>query len=147
MINQDILDTIKKNLPAIAGEMILEELKELNRLKGVEEQLNKEKLISRELLKAQEQYKSLHEERRELDLKGKKLERDQDLLDNTVLKIRLEEATKRSDSVLELVKLIFRSPIVTREVTGSLPGGVVNCNGSSYATTSPVSLLESTQIK
>jgi hypothetical protein len=124
MINQDILDTIKKNLPAIAGEMILSELEELKRLKDIESKWKSQYTDAQNLKHQLDLANTRLDSQVEINKKIADIELRERELRVKLLEKGLEEANKRADMVLSLVTTIFRNPVVTKKIDGYLPAGV-----------------------
>jgi hypothetical protein len=149
LINQDILESIKKNLPAIAGEMVLDELKELKRLREIETSLVKEVEKSYKLGEQLKLHGPLEEKRARLEVRELAVEERERNQEITLLKHALSESNKRADVVTDLVKTIFRNPITTRTMTGQAAGGVIpGMHGNQgFAASVPVSSTETIEEK
>jgi hypothetical protein len=146
MINQDILDTIKKNLPAIAGEMLLSELEELKRLKDIERKWKDQHTEAQNLKHQLDLARTRLDSQAEIDKKLLDIEMREREMKVKLLEKGLEEANKRADAITTLVSQIFRNPVVTKQLTGNIPvstgGGGTSPGFVSQYPTSTVETLE-----
>lgn len=131
---EEINEAIKKNLPAQLGDILNEQLNLLAKYK-IKDIENSEKIrllqesydsCVKEKNKLQTQIQTVDEiTKRETLVKDRELK--QDLRD---LEVKFSEL-RRLDSV-KMVELVFKSPIYTKSVTGSIPVAVDGCNNGSY---------------
>jgi hypothetical protein len=148
MINQDILESIRNNLPAIAGDLILQELEELKELRNIELKWKSESAQKQTLKDEIETYKRKCQTQDEINTKLKDIETRERNLKVLLLEHSLTEAKQRTAAIEQLVSLIFRHPVTTRQITGQMPCGIVpGTNGNiGYAASSPVSTTETVSV-
>jgi hypothetical protein len=144
LMQEDILDAVRKNLPAQMVGVLQDELKELDRLRVVDQQLadlqsqlslgiTKRRELELELSAWKTRADSL--EKREADVLQAELRQE-----NVILKIKLEEAEKRAIIGQDIVKDVFKNRSVVESMTLSYPNGGMPTwgpNGGSPATPSP----------
>lgn len=145
IMSDEIADAIKKNLSQSIGEALQAELAELERLRKLEVEYKKLMDIK---IKLQADYAvatTALNKHIEMDAKLEALavrERDLRVI---IAEFKQGAAEQRAMDIKELVSLVFRNPVTTRVMSGSLPGGVVpGMNGNqAYSSSVPVNTTES----
>ena len=142
---EEINESIKKNLPAQVGEVLIEQLNLLKeyKLKDIQKSEKigelQESLVSCNNEKNKLQVKIyMHEEidKREAAVKDRELK--QDLRD---LEVKFSEL-RRQDSI-KLVELVFKSPTYQRVVSGNTPVPVEGSAGSNGSYSTPGAVIQS----
>lgn len=135
-MNDEMMEVIRKNLPAQTMGVLAEELEELSRLRGIEaelttckEQLKAEKSKSDGLQKELQAYQVREELLRMREEKVLSAEIRQEV---SKLTIQLEEANKRADISKELVSTLFKSKTTIETINSLLTNG-----GSPYFSSLP----------
>ena len=120
LYSEDLMEAIRKSLPAQTVGVLQQELAELERLRGVDQELKDTK---EKLSKAQNDHRTASAEvdrrrAQEADLeKREKAVTDAEIRQEvTLLKTRLEESDKRSQIVQDLAKTVFRNSVVQETV-------------------------------
>lgn len=139
-MQDQINEAIKANLPQATGELLRKELFELEtrRSKDVANKAASDKLLA-DLKDAKDAHTSAmtalnkHAGLTEREAKVLEREREQNLRD-----FKVQSADERRAEILGLVNTVFRSPVFTQSITGSVPvvrnGGTYNNgNGTSIA--------------
>lgn len=150
-MQKEILESIKKNLPQQVGEALQAELAELAALR--------DKIVLREqkiqdLNKLASDYRVKAESLADLLSKHEEITKRESAVKERELNAQLNEykvvaAEERRKDSLELVKLVFRSPVFTKAVSGTIPVPVEatppnNYNQSGYGAyvgTGPISTV------
>lgn len=122
-IDKDIADAIEKNLPAMIGEQLRKELEQLPKLRATLVAQENETKVARdsaagwkakaESLDAQ---LTAHQKLADREAAVLKREQAQDLND-----LRVKLADERRADAVGLVREIFRSPVMTRTLNGTVP--------------------------
>jgi len=136
-------DIVNKHLPASLGHQLTKRLQAINdlesHLKAIQTELAaKKEIIIRLNKKLDDSNKliastqELEEKEKAFDEKVKKFEKEQVEFKSSKLQYQLQESEKRADVVTDLVKLIFRSPIV--EKTTNVSGNTQHTDSSGMTT-------------
>ena len=122
---EDIKQIIEKNLPAEVGKVLQERLqktdqfeRDLQASKEREFQLTK---VITELKGSNEEYKKNDERNRNLDVREKSIFEREQILEKTILEIKLKEAEERFKVSERLVEKVFANSIMKSSMWGSIP--------------------------
>lgn len=150
MLEAELKDLIAKHLPQQVGEALKQRLADADRDKSLLVNTTKDlEQAKKQLEDAQWQVRragNLDTREKELRVLELQLESEKRALDLTVTQIRLEQAEKRADMVMEFTRVLVKSPEVKTSVFGTngAVGGIVRNNGydSVQSVPSPVSYTE-----
>lgn len=132
-MTQEVQEAIRKNLPSAVADVLQEYLKraavqeiECGNLKAENETARRLIAELRENISKSNAAMALHTKTQA------QLEQELADLEKKILTVKLEEANRRSDNTFQLVHAIFRNPIVTKTVTGTIPIPVEGLPASQY---------------
>lgn len=135
-IDKDIAEAIEKNLPAMIGEQLRKELEQLPKLRATLLAQEGETKVARDSAagwksKAESLEAQLVAHQKLADREAAVLKREQ-AQDLNELRVKLADE-RRADAV-GLVREIFRSPVMTRTLSGTVPVPVDGIAPSQYNT-------------
>ena len=135
-MTDEINEAIKKNLPAQVGDSLQQELAELKKLRA-KSATDDAKII--DLINNVAGWKLEADKMRdELNAHGKLAEREKAVekreLTQSLNDLRVTLSNERRAEVVDLVRTIFRSPITTKSISGTVPVPVEGMHpGSGYS--------------
>lgn len=135
-LDKDVLDTIQKHLPKMAGDALLKRLGEVNALQAsLTEAHARVELLERRAKDVEESLaKHAFLEAREKALSAREAELQKTELDflRKEAGLRAAVAEEKAAVALDLVKTLVRNPVVRRSVTANVPVAVEGSPASQY---------------
>lgn len=155
-MDNEIIDLIRKNLPAQVGDALREELADLGRLRE-QHAHNLEKIDMQTRMMADQRAALTRQEatikaggdltQREIEVAKRELKQD-------LLLQKLEMTTAHKQEILGLVTTVFKGPVFTRAISGSIPVAVEGNRGGNggypsagVAVSAPLSVTETVKVE
>ena len=124
---EEVMEALQKNLPAATVGVLQDEFKELERLRSVDKDLKvvKETLgnVIKELTLLQNKASALEAQERALATREAAVRKAEIEQEMTLLKVRLEEADKRSQIGQDMVRAVFQNRNIVESLTHHFPNG------------------------